>query len=56
MQGYNGIIEWEDIKRYKIMCRNNFIIALNTLTDLDFCHKEKIRFYWNFPVSTFYDL
>ena len=56
MQGYNGIIEWEDIKRYKIMCKDNFIIALNTLTDLDFCYKEKIRFYWNFPVSTFYDL
>lgn len=56
MQGYNGIIEWEDIKRYKIMCKNNFIIALNTLTDLDFCRKEEIKFYWNFPVSTFYDL
>ena len=56
MKNYNGIIEWDDIKRYNIMCRNNFIIALNSLTYLDFCKKENIRFYWNFPVNTFYDL
>lgn len=56
MQGYDGIIEWNDVKRYKLMCRNNFIIALNTLTDSSFCRKENIKFYWNFPINNFYDL
>ena len=56
MQGHDGIIGWDDIKRYKIMCRDNFIIALNSLTDIDFCKKENIKFYWNYPVNNFYDL
>lgn len=56
MQNYNDVINWDDIKRYKIMCQNNFIIALNTLTDSNFCRKENIRFYWNFPINNFYDL
>ena len=56
MKNHNGIIEWDNIKRYKIICKNNFIIALNSLTDLHYCQQENIRFYWNFPVNTFYDL
>lgn len=56
MQNYTDSIDWEDIKRYKIICRNNFIIALNTLTNINYCHKENIRFYWNFPINNFYDL
>lgn len=56
MKGYDGLIEWDNIKRYKIITQNNFIIALNSLTDISFCKKENIKFYWNFPVNTFYDL
>ena len=56
MKGYNGIIAWDDIKRYKKMTRNNFIIALNDLADIKYCKEENIKFYWNFPISTFYDL
>lgn len=56
MKGYDGLIAWDDIKRYKIMTKNNFIIALNSLNDISFCKKENIKFYWNFPVNNFYDL
>lgn len=56
MKGYNGIIDWDELKNYKIMTRNNFMIALNALTDVDQCKKYNISFYWNFPVTTFYDL
>lgn len=56
MRGYDGLIAWDDIKRYKIMTKDNFVIALNNLEDISFCKKENIKFYWNFPVSTFYDL
>ena len=56
MRGYDGLIAWDDIKRYKIMTKNNFVIALNSLEDISFCKKENIKFYWNFPITTFYDL
>lgn len=56
MKGYNGIIDWEELKNYNIMTRNNTIIALNNLVDADECKKQKISFYWNFPVNSFYEL
>lgn len=56
MRGYDGLVEWDDIKRYKIITQNNFIIALNSLGDASYCKNENIKFYWNFPISTFYDL
>lgn len=56
MQNNNDIIEWEDIKRYKVICRDNFIIALNSLSDVKFCKEKDIKFYWNFPVNNYYDL
>lgn len=56
MREHNGIIEWDDIKRYKIITQDKFIIALNSLSDISFCKNENIKFYWNFPITTFYEL
>ena len=40
------------------MCQKNFILALDDF-DLDIvekCKKEGIKFYWSYPVTTFYTL
>lgn len=49
-------INWDEIKRYNIMAKQNFIIALNNLSDISYCKQNNIKFYWNFPITTFYDL
>lgn len=56
MKKSQEIINWDDIKRYNLIAKSNFIIALNDLKDVELCKKLQIKFYWNFPVSTFYDL
>lgn len=56
MKGNKELIDWDEINRYNIMTHQNFIIALNNLTDIEECKKHSIKFYWNFPVTTFYDL
>ena len=56
LKNYNGIIEWDDIKRYKTITQNNFIIALNNLIYSNYCKDNNIKFYWNSPINNFYDL
>ena len=56
LKGYNGLIEWDDIKRYNKMTHENFLIALSNLSDVNKCKSENIKFYWNFPIDSFYDL
>lgn len=56
MKKSQNLIDWDDIKRYNIITKENFIIALNNLEDAKLCKQENIKFYWNFPVSTFYEL
>lgn len=56
LKGYNGLIEWDDVQRYNKITHENFIIALTSLADVKECKKENIKFYWNFPIDSFYDL
>lgn len=56
MKKTNEIIDWQEIQRYSRMTKNNFIVALNNLVDAKQSKKMGIKFYWNFPVTSFYDL
>lgn len=49
-------IDWEEIKRYNIMIQNKLIVALSTLSKANFCKINNIKFYLNYPITTFYDL
>lgn len=50
------IIDWEEIKRYNIMTQHNFIMALYDPSDITNCKKHGIKFYLNYPITTFYEL
>lgn len=56
MSKYNGIIDWSEIKRYKILAKDKFYIGLNNLLDVDLCKENEIQFFWNFPVTSFWEL
>lgn len=38
------------------MTRNNLVVALPTLANIDECKKRNLKFYYNYPITTFYDL
>lgn len=49
-------IDWDEIKRYATMTRNNLVVALPTLVNVNECKERNLKFYHNYPVTTFYDL
>lgn len=56
LKNCNEKIDWEEIKRYNVMTRSNLVVALSTLANVNECKKNNIKFYWNYPVTTFYEL
>lgn len=38
------------------MTRNNLVVALPTLANVNECKERNLKFYHNYPVTTFYDL
>jgi hypothetical protein len=49
-------IDWEEIKRYNIITKNNLIVALPSMFNMHKCKSNNIKFYLNYPITTFYDL
>lgn len=50
------LLNWEEIKRFKMLAKDNFIIALSSMRDIAFCKEHEIQWYAGFPVKTFYEL
>lgn len=38
------------------MTKSNLVVALSTLADVNECKKYNIKFYLNYPITTFYEL
>ena len=47
-------IEWDIYKSYAE--KVNFILCLHDLNLVNICHKHNIKFYWIYPVFTWYEL
>jgi len=49
----------EDLQKLKttnILCKNKFILCLRDLTYVDFYKENDIKFYYGYPVSSFFQL
>ena len=56
LKNCNEKIDWEEIKKYNIMTKSNLVVALSTLANINECKKYNIKFYLNYPITTFYEL
>lgn len=50
-------IDWNEIEKYKTVSQNKLILCLNAISrDAQECRARDLKFYWGFPVGTFYEL
>ena len=50
------VVNWSEISTFNVYTEHNFIVCLNNITDAQKCKEENIKFYFGFPVSSFYEL
>lgn len=50
------LLNWDEIKRYKMLTHDKFIMAISSMKDIVFCNEHEIPWYAGFPVKTFYEL
>lgn len=48
--------DWEEYRRYSILCKENFIVALNDLSYVEDCKYYGLKYYYAYPITSFYDL
>ena len=51
----NTVVNWKEIETFNVYMEHNFILCLNKLTDVDNCKERDIKFYYGFPVQSFYE-
>lgn len=49
-------IDWAEINEYNVVAQQKFICCLADLNDVPNCKKYDIKFYWGYPVESFYEL
>lgn len=47
---------WNEIKEYKILCRDKFIFCFRKIEEAAKCKEIGVEFYWGFPVNNYEDL
>lgn len=56
IQYANDELDMEDIKTWKILCRDNFMVCLSNLIYVPELKRLDVRWYWGFPISTYFEL
>lgn len=54
--GANTEINWTEIEDYNNICKQNFICATSCLEEMYYCSQKNIKFYYGYPINTFYEL
>lgn len=49
-------LDLEECKNFNILGKDRFIICLSNLDYVQFCKDNNIKFYYGYPISTFYQL
>lgn len=49
-------IDWEDCKKWNILSRDKFIMCVSTMDDCLLCKDKGFKFYYGYPIKTFYEL
>ena len=49
-------INWDEIKQYNILCKENFICCLHDFNLGQVCRDLGIKFYFGFPIDSFWEL
>ena len=52
----DGDINWEEIKQYNTLCKENFICCLHDFNLGQICKNFGIKFYYGFPIDSFWEL
>lgn len=47
---------WADIIMYNDLAKNNFICCTETLFQMNYCKENNLKFYYGFPINSFYEL
>lgn len=50
------VVNWQEISTYNTYTEHNLILCLTNIADAQKCKEENIRFYYGFPVTSFYEL
>lgn len=50
------VIDWEEINKYNRMCENRLICAVANIQQAVECGYRDIKFYYGFPIDSFYEL
>jgi hypothetical protein len=49
-------IDWAALKNYNILSQGRFICCVSNLLQMEACKQLNIKFYYGYPVSSFYEL
>ena len=52
----NTEINWSLLKMFNDKLSGNFILALDDLKDASTAKEYNLKFYWNYPITTYYEL
>lgn len=50
------MVNWNEISTFNVYTEHNFIVCLNKLSDAEKCKEAGIKFYYGFPINSFYEL
>lgn len=52
----NEDVDWKELKRINILAKENFICCVSSYNMMQKCKEHGIKFYFGFPISTFWEL
>lgn len=48
--------EWDDLKMFNTLAQGRFIVAVNSVDEMELAKSFGIKFYWGYPITSFFEL